>query len=213
MNFLKDFDVVKISLIILALIISIVGHEIMHGLVAYKYGDNTAKNQNRLSINPLLHVDIIGTILLPLFLFITKVGFIFGYAKPVPVRMSKVIQNGGYLGAILVSLAGIFYNFTLAILCAIILHVSNFPDFINQFLFYMLSVNVFLGIFNLYPIPPLDGFNALCFFLAYLGLEKLSNKLFLLSKYGMVILILIIATPISKYIFFPMNYIVKFLLT
>lgn len=213
MNFLKDFDVVKISLIILALIISIVGHEIMHGLVAYKYDDNTAKNQNRLSINPLLHVDIIGTILLPLFLFITKVGFIFGYAKPVPVRMSKVIQNGGYLGAILVSLAGIFYNFTLAILCAIILHVSNFPDFINQFLFYMLSVNVFLGIFNLYPIPPLDGFNALCFFLAYLGLEKLSNKLFLLSKYGMVILILIIATPISKYIFFPMNYIVKFLLT
>lgn len=213
MNFLKDFDVVKILLIILALIISIVGHEIMHGLVAYKYGDNTAKNQNRLSINPLLHVDIIGTILLPLFLFITKVGFIFGYAKPVPIRMSKVIQNGGYLGAILVSLAGIFYNFTLAILCAIILHVSNFPDFINQFLFYMLSVNVFLGIFNLYPIPPLDGFNALCFFLAYLGLEKLSNKLFLLSKYGMVILILIIATPISKYIFFPMNYIVKFLLT
>lgn len=207
-------DINEIIAIIIALIVAIVGHEIMHGLVAYKYGDNTAKDQNRLSPNPIVHVDIVGTIIVPAILFISKAGFLFGWAKPVPVYMPTVIANGGYLGAIAVSLAGIAYNFTLAIIASAILHVMPIDpqSFLYILLFYFVTVNVVLGIFNLYPIPPLDGFNALGFLLSWLGFPNLAQKLFSVSRYGFILLILIIATPASKYFFAPMYYVMQMLL-
>ncbi|PID47247.1 MAG: site-2 protease family protein [Proteobacteria bacterium] len=214
MDFLQNIDITQTLAMILALIIAIVGHEIMHGLVAYLYGDSTAKSQNRLSPNPIRHVDLVGSIIVPALLYISKAGFLFGWAKPVPVYMPTVIANGGYFGAIAVSLAGIFYNFFLAIVSAILLHVIPLSpdDFLVLFLFYCISINVVLGFFNLLPIPPLDGFNALGFLLAWMGFEKFTQRLFLLSKYGMIILILIIATPVSDYIFAPINYIMHLLL-
>lgn len=214
MNFLQNIDLMQTLSMVLALIIAIVGHEIMHGLIAYKYGDSTAKNQNRLSPNPIRHVDPIGTIVLPGILYITNAGFLFGWAKPVPVYMPTVIANGGYLGAIAVSLAGIFYNFTLAILASVLIHVIPIDPngFLAMFLIYCVQINVVLGVFNLFPLPPLDGFNALNFLLSMLGFTKLSQKLFSYSKYGMIVLILIIATPISKYFFLPMYYIIHWLL-
>jgi len=107
-------DILQISAMVLALAVAIIGHEIMHGLTAYKYGDPTAKMQGRLSINPIVHVDIVGTIIVPALLYFSNAPFLFGWAKPVPVNMRVVINNGGYNGAIAVSLAGIVYNFFVA---------------------------------------------------------------------------------------------------
>ena len=123
---MDTLKLLEISAMVLALMIAIIGHEIMHGYVAYRYGDDTAKYQGRLSINPLVHVDIVGTIIVPALLFFSQAPFMFGWAKPVPIFMPTVIQNGGYKAAIHVSLAGIAYNFFLAIVCAIIL--SFFKD-------------------------------------------------------------------------------------
>ncbi len=210
---MENFDIFKTLAMVFALIIAIVGHEIMHGFIAYKYGDDTAKNQGRLSINPIKHIDPVGTILLPAMLYITNAGFLFGWAKPVPVFMPTVIGNGKYMGAINVSLAGVAYNFTLAIVASIILKTGvDFGEFLTMFLLYCVQINVVLGIFNLLPIPPLDGFNALGFALAKFGFANITNKLFKYSKYGMVVLILIIATPISDYIFAPMHYVIRWLL-
>ena len=89
----------KIPLMVVALLIAIIGHEIMHGYVAYRYGDSTAKDSGRLSLNPIVHIDLIGSILVPATLFLANAPFLFGWAKPVPVRMDRVIYNGGYFAA------------------------------------------------------------------------------------------------------------------
>ena len=143
----------------------------------------------------------------------------FGWAKPVPIFMPTVIQNGGYKAAIHVSLAGIAYNFFLAIVCAIIL--SFFKDlhevntlieyFLIYFLIQSMIYNVVLGMFNLYPIPPLDGSHALTYLGLIMGWHSLVRLYDAMERYGMVILILIIATPLSHYIFLPIRYVIAFL--
>lgn len=200
-------EIIAIILSILAFLIAIIGHEIMHGYVAFKYGDNTAKNQNRLNINPIVHIDLVGSIILPAILYFSNAGFLFGWAKPVPVNINTVIQNGGYLGAVYVSLAGIAYNFFLAFLSFVLLYLFYDPSlqFIMFFIAQLLVVNIVLGVFNLYPIPPLDGSNAL----AYLGLVFHNNffaRIYnVLEPYGIIILLVILITPLSHYLFFPIN--------
>ena len=118
---MPDFNPIDLAIKIAVLLIAIIGHEIMHGFVALKYGDTTAKLAGRLSVNPIKHIDIFGSILLPLGLFLLNAPFLFGWAKPVPVDIRKVIENGDFNGAIAVSLAGIAYNLFIALLAAIIL--------------------------------------------------------------------------------------------
>ncbi len=209
-------DIIKIVAQILALMIAIIGHEIMHGYVAYKYGDNTAKNAGRLSINPIKHVDLVGTIILPALLFFSHAPFLFGWAKPVPINMREVMNNGGYKAAIAVSLAGIAYNFTLAIACAILFSSLNEPtSYIGLFFVYLvlqsLIYNVVLGVFNLYPIPPLDGSHAVAYFAASKGWYGIMNFFDSIQRYGMIILLVFIATPLSRYFFAPIGYIVNYL--
>lgn len=215
---MNTVQVIDIITLILALAIAIIGHEIMHGLVAYKYGDPTAKNQNRLSINPISHIDPIGTILVPAMLYFSGAGFLFGWAKPVPVNERIVMQNGGYNGAIAVSLAGIAFNFTLALLAYILMQFippvdSIITFFIAKFLFYTLVYNIVLGVFNLYPIPPLDGSHALSHFFSKMGNHSVANFYNKISQYGMIILIVIIATPLSAIIFEPIRIILSKLLS
>ncbi len=125
---MNSIDLIGIVASIIALLIAIIGHEIMHGWIAYKYGDNTAKNAGRLSINPLVHIDPFGSILVPLMTYFIPMllgassGFLFGWAKPVPVNMQTVIRNGGYNAAMQVSLGGIAYNLFLATLFSVILN-------------------------------------------------------------------------------------------
>nr|WP_121763335.1 site-2 protease family protein [Helicobacter burdigaliensis] len=194
----------------LPLLVAIIGHEIMHGRVAYYYGDTTAKNAGRLSINPLVHIDLVGSIILPALLFFLHAPFLFGWAKPVPVRMDIVIRKGGYFGALGVSLAGILYNLALAFVGIVLLYMLNGVSFsseivaksVSAFIWGLIIYNLILAFFNLLPIPPLDGSQAL----SYLGL-MLKNDFFakIFSKihpaYGMIILIVFLSTPLSDYFF------------
>ncbi len=215
---MENSEIIKIVATVLALAVAIIGHEIMHGLMAYRYGDNTAKDAGRLSINPLVHIDPVGTILVPTVLFFTGAPFLFGWAKPVPIYTAEVIRNAGYKGAINVSLAGIYYNFGLAIFASVLLRYmdlgsigSLFELFIVWFIFQSLVYNVVLGFFNLLPIPPLDGSHAVSYFAAWNRWDGVVAFYNSIERYGMVILIVIIATPLSNYFFAPIKAIIGFL--
>ena len=207
-------EIINILAIVISLMIAIIGHEIMHGRVAFYYKDDTAKELGRLSVNPIVHIDILGTIIVPAMLYLSHAGFLFGWAKPVPINMKKVIQNGGYNGAIAVSLAGVIYNFLVAFISYLLLKVAPTPTdlttlFIKSLLTYSLIYNIVLGIFNLFPIPPLDGSRVFSFILRKLNLHTFANKFDSAGKYGMIILIILIASPLSKYVFAPIGYILK----
>jgi Zn-dependent protease len=146
------------TLLVFAVIVpSIILHELAHGVVALACGDDTAKRAGRLTLNPLAHIDPIGTIILPVILVLSGFGW-FGYAKPVPVNVGRLRspRNQG----VLVSLAGPATNVVLAALAAVVFHLShgaaNF-DLWARILFYLGLVNIWLAAFNMLPIPPLDG--------------------------------------------------------
>ena len=114
--------ILQILLSIATIIIAIISHEIAHGWVAWYLGDDTAKKQGRLSFNPINHIDIFGSLFLPIIMFFSKSGIIFGWAKPVPVNYNKLKNKKRDF--ILVSSAGILANFTLAAISAILLKIS-----------------------------------------------------------------------------------------
>ncbi|MRI58833.1 MAG: site-2 protease family protein [Epsilonproteobacteria bacterium] len=213
---MESIKILNIAAMVLALAVAIIGHEIMHGLVAYHYGDPTAKRAGRLSINPIVHIDPVGTILVPALLYISGAGFLFGWAKPVPVNMRIVLKNGGEFGAIAVSLAGVTYNFLLAALSAFALALFGEPhSLIGAFIFLFLAqnvlINVVLGVFNLWPIPPLDGANAVMYLARWLRLKAVVELYEKIFPYGMIILIIILATPLSSFFFLPVYYILGLL--
>lgn len=182
-----------IALSIVILLFSVIIHEVMHGLTAKRFGDHTAEHAGRLTLNPIPHIDPIGTILLPaLFLLLPALlgvnpGFFIAWAKPVPVNP----LNFSHLrqGEFFVSIAGVASNFALAIIAAILFQL--FPkdmSFILQILRFTVSINLVLGVFNLLPIPPLDGSKVLLSQLPY----KAAREFERLSDYGFLILILLL---------------------
>jgi len=214
---MNEVEILKIVAMIAALIVAIVGHEIMHGWVAYKYGDTTAKDLGRLSINPLIHVDPVGTILVPAVLYFSGVPFIFGWAKPVPINIYTVLKNGGTNAAVAVSLAGITFNFVLAAISAALFPLVSHPEsavsaFFALFLYQSFIINIILGVFNLWPIPPLDGANALRYLAQGLNLKGFTAFYDKIYPYGMIILVLILLSPVSDYLFRPVAWIAKWLL-
>ncbi len=214
---MSEIDIIKAVATVIALIVAIVGHEIMHGFVAYKYGDNTAKNENRLSINPVKHVDPIGTIAVPAVLFVSGAPFLFGWAKPVPVNIVTVVRNGGYGGAIGVALAGVTFNFALAALASVFLGGLDQPQSLGSaFVFMLLAqlviINVVLGVFNLWPIPPLDGANAIKYMAMHFNLRGVVNALQKIEPYGMILVIVVIITPLQKIFFAPAIKLIQLLL-
>jgi len=214
---MSEAEILKLGAMVLALAVAIIGHEIMHGWVAYKYGDNTAKSLGRLSINPLIHIDPVGTLLVPAVLYFSGAPFVFGWAKPVPVNMHTVIRNGGTNAAVAVSLAGITYNFILAAFCAALLPLllhpqSTFEAFITLFVYQTFLINILLGVFNLWPIPPLDGAQALRYLAQGWGMHRFVALYDKVYPYGMLVLMLVLFTPLSGLLFAPVGWIADLLL-
>lgn len=193
-------EIVKISASVVALAIAIIGHEIMHGYVAYRYGDTTAKDAGRLSLNPIVHVDPVGTIALPLILFITGAPFLFGWAKPVPIDAYRVLRKGGYAGMFNVSMAGIFFNAIMAVVASLLLGLND-SLWVNALLLQLVVYNVILAMFNLLPIPPLDGSKAMSYLGIMFGTGKIAEFFYKIERWGMVILVLFLISPLS-HIFF-----------
>jgi Zn-dependent protease len=148
----------------LVLIPTIIVHEVSHGVVAYWCGDDTAKRAKRLTANPLRHIDPIGSVLLPILLIVTT-GYAFGWAKPVPVNVGNLRHPRNQ--AVLVGLAGPLVNVVIAFLAGFAFHLvapqsiyyepfGQWPLF-DLILFFIGEVNVIIAVFNLIPIPPLDG--------------------------------------------------------
>ncbi|MDR0663977.1 MAG: site-2 protease family protein [Helicobacteraceae bacterium] len=211
-GFLDRFDPLNVLAMIGALLIAVIGHEIMHGLAAYMFGDSTAKNEGRLSLNPIKHIDPIGTIALPLLLVISGSGFLFGWAKPVPIDVYHVLKRGGNKAMIVVSLAGVAYNFALAFCAAILINVlftgADEANFLFFLLFYLVTWNVVLAVFNLLPIPPLDGAIAIAHLAAIFGfnLARYFNRI---GAWGLVVLIVVLATDLKKPLLGAMNAIIS----
>lgn len=145
---------------ILVLIISVVAHEVAHGYVAYKFGDNTAKMMGRLTLNPLPHLDLFGSILLPIVLVVTNAGFLFGWAKPVPVNSGNFKPEERKKALFFVSIAGIVVNLLIASFFALVIRSSAFfvlPEAVIEISALIVFLNILLAIFNAVPVPPLDG--------------------------------------------------------
>ncbi|MFZ2891288.1 site-2 protease family protein [Sulfuricurvum sp.] len=204
-------DLIEITAAIIALLIAIIGHEIMHGWVAYKYGDMTAKNSGRLSINPLIHIDPFGSILVPLMTYFIPMlmgadsGFLFGWAKPVPIHTNTVIRNGGYNAAMQVSLAGIVYNLFLATFSSVILLSMSQPTEADSivyvfgyiFILKLLLINVILAVFNLLPIPGFDGAHFISYFTLKYKIYAVAEFFTKAEPYGMIVIIIILVTPLK----------------
>ena len=214
-------EIINFSTMALALLIAIIGHEIMHGWVAKLFGDWTATNEGRLSINPIKHNDIVGTIIFPLFLFLSQKmagvtsPILFGWAKPVPVNMFIVIKNGGYLAASAVSLAGVIYNLLLALIASSSIYfepTSTSSLFLYYFLYYTIVINIILMVFNLLPIPPLDGANAIKYIANVFGNQTIGNFFNKIERFGMFIILFLLLTPLSNEIFKPAQQLISYLI-
>ncbi|MDY0116544.1 MAG: site-2 protease family protein [Sulfurimonadaceae bacterium] len=225
---MESIDLLKILAAVLALAIAIIGHEIMHGLVAYLYGDTTAKNAGRLSINPLVHIDLVGTIIVPATLYFLPMllggesGFLFGWAKPVPINMRTVHGRGGYNAAMQVDLAGIVYNFTLAAFASIILVSMAAPTtadslvYIFGYIFVMqlVMINVILGVFNLLPIPQFDGAHFLANLASKYKISGVAEFFHRYERYGIIFVLVLLMTPLKDYLLIlPVQIILKLLLS
>jgi Zn-dependent protease len=149
-----------IAIYALPVIFAITVHEAAHGYVARYFGDNTAWVLGRVTLNPIKHIDLVGTIVMPVLLYVATAGtFLFGYAKPVPVRFGNLRRPKQHM--IWVALAGPGANFLQALMWGVLLYLANGAGVTERFVLEMcragMLVNVVMFVFNLFPLPPLDG--------------------------------------------------------
>jgi Zn-dependent protease len=186
-----------LSVWVLPLVIAITFHEAAHGFVAYRLGDNTAWQLGRVSFNPLRHIDPFGTVLLPAMLLFAHSPFVFGYAKPVPVNFRNL--SNPRLDMVWVALAGPLTNILLALAAALAFHALPFApassaQWIAENLKNALVINAVLAVFNMMPIPPLDGGRVAVGLLP----RPLALPLARLEPFGMLILIgVLILLPLA----------------
>ena len=174
-------------------LLAITMHEAAHAFMAKKLGDNTANAQGRLTLDPFNHVDVVGTIVVPIVLLIMQSGFLFGWAKPVPVVSSNFKRPK--LGLAIVAFCGPLANFIMALGWGLLLKITlmGYLNFLNNIIIIQwlsqvchigIQFNIFLLVFNMIPIPPLDGSKCLAYFLPFPYDKRYSD----LEDHGMILL-------------------------
>ncbi len=186
------------ALMAVVLLFSVIVHEVAHGYVALLNGDPTARMLGRITLNPVPHIDPIGTILLPLLLLISHAGIIFGWAKPVPVN--PLNYRNYRRGEFAVSAAGPVSNLALAAVFSVVLRLGLANPGLMQLAYFGVSINIFLALFNLIPIPPLDGSHILALFLP----RDLARLYDYLQPVGFVLILLLFYTGILGAIIMPL---------
>ena len=195
-------DIIQIFSFVI-LIFSIVIHEFAHGWMANSLGDPTARFMGRLTLNPIVHIDLVGSVILPLFLLLSGSSYMFGWAKPVPYNPYNLKDKKN--GELLVAIAGPVSNLTIALIFGIIIRILSSQGYaIDNNIMIMFGIivlyNILLAVFNLVPIPPLDGSKVLFHFLPY----SMRNIRDVLEKNGMIFIIL--------FIFFGFQFIIPIML-
>ena len=203
----NNSSVHTIAAAVIPILLAITLHEAAHALVAYRCGDNTAKQLGRTSLNPAKHIDPIGTVLIPLILILSGAPFIFGWAKPVPVNYCNL--NKPRRDMALVAFAGPLSNFIMMLLWAIIffntplaVKPNGLLDFIQKMSTFGININIILMILNLVPIPPLDGSKIISGLLP----AKYANQYNKLEPYGLLIIFALIFSGVLFHILNPIHY-------
>lgn len=204
---MEDSLVVRAMLQLPPLLFAMVIHELAHAVTAYKLGDPTSKYLGRITLNPIAHVDLFTTILLPLFLILSGSNLVFAAAKPVPVLPTYF--RDPKKGMMIVALAGPLSNLCLAIIFAIIMKYADIPyspqgieygtikGLFVAWIQISFFINIVLFVFNLIPIPPLDGSRVVQWILP----DEMSDKYSRLESFGFIIVILLVSVPIVQQIF------------
>jgi len=197
----------NIAIFSVPFVMAVVLHEVAHGWVANRFGDSTAQRAGRITLNPLPHLDLIGTVILPLFMLISQSPILFGWARPVPINPQSF--SNYRKGLFWVSLAGPAMNFILAIFGAFAFVAlqkwvpENFILYVPLSLmaYTTVALNFVLGLFNLIPLPPLDGSKMLESFLGHKGTQWLRT----VERYSFYILIALLMTGVLRVIFYPVH--------
>ncbi len=168
------------------LLVSVILHEMAHGYAALSQGDKTALYAGRLTFNPIKHLDLWGSILIPLFLILSGAGFVIGWAKPVPYNPDN-LKNQVW-GKIWVAMAGILTNITIAVVFALLVQFAPLGESALSIAYMIIITNIVLAIFNLVPIPPLDGSKIILAFVP----AKYEHRIQAIERYSFVILIVFI---------------------
>jgi Zn-dependent protease len=190
--------ILEAALMAVVLLFSIIVHEVAHGYVALLNGDPTARMLGRLTLNPGPHIDPVGTILLPLLLLISHAGILFGWAKPVPVN--PLNYRDLRWGEITVSAAGPLSNLALAVAFALLLHLELGNVGLLKLAYFGVTINIFLALFNLIPIPPLDGSHILSILLP----RDLARLYHYLDPVGFVLILILFYTGILSALIMPL---------
>jgi Zn-dependent protease len=187
------------ALMVVVLLFSIIIHEIAHGYVALLNGDPTARMLGRITLNPVPHIDPVGSLLLPLLLLLSQSSFLIGWAKPVPVNPLN-FRNFRW-GEFAVSAAGPVSNLALAAIFSALLRLGLENPGLTQLAYYGVSINVTLALFNLIPIPPLDGSHILALVLP----RELARLYSYLQPVGIVLILILMFTGILWAILLPLR--------
>jgi Zn-dependent protease len=190
--------ILQAALMGVVLLFSVIVHEVAHGYVALLNGDPTARILGRITLNPVPHIDMMGTIILPLLLLMSHAGILFGWAKPVPVN--PLNYRNYRWGEFAVSAAGPVSNLVLAAIFSVVLRLGLENPGLMQLAYFGVSINIFLALFNLIPIPPLDGSHILALFLP----RELARLYDYLQPVGFVLILLLFYTGILGAVIMPL---------